>query len=203
MKGYCFYYAGPLSLVTVGRSAPFFDRNLFCHSNLTSAATRWARAKECMQSFIRKNDVVWDFFKQHFFTLTFRNLKNFSHFLPKIYPFLPEKWQPRSPTPSFTGIVCSKKCFVLTQVREGISTRLGRTVAIKCINCKGAPQKYTEMLVPWQVEKLPCLRHENVIRVFEIFEVRKAYYIIMHIVVLTITAKILADNTFPCFQTFC
>uniref|UniRef100_H2Z2Z5 non-specific serine/threonine protein kinase n=1 Tax=Ciona savignyi TaxID=51511 RepID=H2Z2Z5_CIOSA len=67
-----------------------------------------------------------------------------------------------------------------SKVKSAYSTRLSREVAIKCINTKLAPKDFVEKFLPRELQTLPVLRHENVVRVYEILEASDGYvYIVM------------------------
>ena len=61
---------------------------------------------------------------------------------------------------------------VLFEVREGFSDRMKKPVAIKMVNLKAAPEGIRQKLLPWEIEKLPFLRHENILKVYEIYQVK-------------------------------
>ncbi|XP_078492914.1 testis-specific serine/threonine-protein kinase 3-like [Ciona intestinalis] len=67
-----------------------------------------------------------------------------------------------------------------SKVKSAYSNRLGREVAIKCINTKLAPKDFVEKFLPRELQTLPLLRHENIVRVYEILEASDGYvYIVM------------------------
>jgi len=67
-----------------------------------------------------------------------------------------------------------------SKVKSAHSTRLGREVAIKCINTQLAPADFVEKFLPRELKTLPLLRHENIVRVYEILEASDGYvYIVM------------------------
>ncbi|CAK8691727.1 unnamed protein product [Clavelina lepadiformis] len=58
-----------------------------------------------------------------------------------------------------------------SKVKSAFSSRLGKDVAIKCINSRLAPTDFVEKFLPRELETLPLLRHHNIVRVYEILEV--------------------------------
>lgn len=67
-----------------------------------------------------------------------------------------------------------------SKVKLAYSTRLGRDVAIKCINKLVAPKDFVEKFLPRELQALPHLRHENIVRVYEILEASDGFvYIVM------------------------
>lgn len=67
-----------------------------------------------------------------------------------------------------------------SKVKSAYSTRLGRDVAIKCINQIAAPKDFVEKFLPRELQTLPLLRHDNIVRVYEILEASDGYiYIVM------------------------
>lgn len=67
-----------------------------------------------------------------------------------------------------------------SKVKLAYSTRLGREVGIKCINKHVAPKDFVEKFLPRELHALPHLRHENIVRVYEILESSDGYvYIVM------------------------
>lgn len=57
-----------------------------------------------------------------------------------------------------------------SKVKSAFSSRLNREVAIKCINTQLAPTDFVEKFLPRELKTLPVLRHENIVRVYEILE---------------------------------
>jgi len=57
-----------------------------------------------------------------------------------------------------------------SKVKSAYSSRLGREVAIKCINTQLAPTDFVEKFLPRELKTLPVLRHDNIVRVYEILE---------------------------------
>lgn len=57
-----------------------------------------------------------------------------------------------------------------SKVKSAYSSRLGREVAIKCINTQLAPNDFVQKFLPRELKTLPLLRHENIVRVYEILE---------------------------------
>lgn len=67
-----------------------------------------------------------------------------------------------------------------SKVKLAHSSRLGRDVAIKCINKQVAPRDFVEKFLPRELQALPHLKHENIVRVYEILEASDGYvYIVM------------------------
>jgi len=65
----------------------------------------------------------------------------------------------------------SSPFLLVPQVKSAYSTRLRKDVAIKCINTKLAPRDFVEKFLPRELQTLPLLRHDNIVRVYEILEV--------------------------------
>ncbi|XP_076806642.1 testis-specific serine/threonine-protein kinase 1-like isoform X2 [Clavelina lepadiformis] len=67
-----------------------------------------------------------------------------------------------------------------SKVKSAFSSRLGKDVAIKCINSRLAPTDFVEKFLPRELETLPLLRHHNIVRVYEILEASDGLvYIVM------------------------
>nr|XP_039267547.1 testis-specific serine/threonine-protein kinase 1-like [Styela clava] len=67
-----------------------------------------------------------------------------------------------------------------SKVKLAYSTRLGNDVAIKCINKQVAPKDFVEKFLPRELQALPHLRHENIVKIYEILEASDGFvYIVM------------------------
>lgn len=67
-----------------------------------------------------------------------------------------------------------------SKVKLAFSTRLGNDVAIKCINKQVAPKDFVEKFLPRELQALPHLRHENIVKIYEILEASDGFvYIVM------------------------
>lgn len=67
-----------------------------------------------------------------------------------------------------------------SKVKSAHSTRLNKTVAIKCINSQAAPKDFVEKFLPRELKTLPLLHHDNIVRVYEILEASNGcVYIVM------------------------
>jgi len=60
---------------------------------------------------------------------------------------------------------------LFVQVKSAYSARLKKDVAIKCINTEIAPRDFVEKFLPRELQVLPIIRHDNIVRVYEILEV--------------------------------